>query len=518
MPQANDVFTLVASDGRHVSAPVEPGITVAQAMFLHLAGHVKPMCGGAGLCGRCKALFTGGAPRPDEAERALLAPEEIAAGVRLACRPVAAPGRGVAPPGPAVPAPDRASCPEATVRAAALAVDLGTTSLQWSALAEDGRELASGTGLNPQIGAGSEIMSRLALALAGHGPHLRRVVSERLADLTRLAGDPGLLAVAGNPAMTCLLLGQPVEGLARAPYRLDYAGGRLERLGEGLPEAYIPPQLGPFVGGDVAAGIVHLEKEVRPAPPWLLADFGTNGEFVLALPDGRLFLASVPMGPALEGVGLSHGCLAGPGAITGFDLTPAGLSPRILPPCPESGPSGISGTGAISLLACLRRAGALDESGRFMDGPSPRAARVLAPLDRAPGQPGLGLQDGLRFTASDVEEVLKVKAACNHALASLFEAAGCAPRGLTAVHLAGALGSHVRPEDLAELGFLPQTLAAACRTAGNTSLAGARLLAMDRAARDHALALPARVTVLDLTARANFGRHYLERMRFAYVP
>jgi len=268
----------------------------------------------------------------------------------------------------------------------------------------------------------------------------------------------------------------------------------------------------------VAAGVVHLEREVRPAPPWLLADFGTNGEFVLALPNGRLFLASVPMGPALEGVGLSHGCLAGPGAITGFDLTPAGLSPRILPPCPENGPSGISGTGAISLLACLRRAGALDEDGRFMDGPSPLAARVLTTLDRTRGQPALELSGGLRFTASDVEEVLKVKAACNHALASLFEAAACTPRGVTTVHLAGALGSHVHPEDLAELGFLPQTLATACRAAGNTSLAGARLLAMDSAARDHAQSLPERATVLDLTARSDFGRHYLERMRFTYVP
>ncbi|EPR31413.1 ferredoxin [Alkalidesulfovibrio alkalitolerans DSM 16529] len=514
MPQATEVFTIVTNDGRYVTVPVEPGITVAQAMFLHLAGHVKPMCGGAGLCGRCKTRFLKGTPPLDDAERKLLSPEDIDSSDRLACRHVAAPGMIVAQGGPAAPVP----APMPTVEAAALAVDLGTTSLQWSALALDGRELAFGSDLNPQIGAGSEIMSRLALALAGHAPHLRRVVHERLLDLLRLTGYPELLVMAGNPSMTSLLLGLPVEGLARAPYHLDYAGGRLERLGEGLPEAYIPPQFGPFVGGDVAAGVVHLEREVHPAPPWLLADFGTNGEFVLALPDGRLLMASVPMGPALEGVGLSHGCLAGPGAITGFDLTPAGLLPRILPPCPENGPSGISGTGAISLLACLRRAGALDEDGRFMDGPSPLAARVLTTLDRTRGQPALELSGGLRFTASDVEEVLKVKAACNHALASLFEAAACTPRGVTTVHLAGALGSHVHPEDLAELGFLPQTLATACRAAGNTSLAGARLLAMDSAARDHAQSLPERATVLDLTARSDFGRHYLERMRFTYVP
>ncbi len=503
--------------GRVVDPP--RGLTVAQLMFLHQDGPVKPLCGGIGRCGRCAARFLAGAPEPDAADLATLPADELARGVRLTCRHLARPGMVVEdlPEHDAAPVPAPPSGPPA----AALAVDLGTTSIHWAALDAAGTILAQGAEPNPQLGAGSEIMSRLAFALAGHAGHLRDLVLDRLRALHAACGSPPRLSLAANPAMTALLLGAPVHGLAGAPYRLDEPGGREADLAGDLPPCYLPPQFGPFVGGDVSAGILALQSGNSPRPPWLLADFGTNGEFALALPDGRLLLASVPMGPALEGVGLAQGCLAGPGAATGFALTPAGLAPEVMGPWDAPALRGLSGTGAVSLLAQLKRAGALDAHGRFMTrtgAASPLAARLLRPLTARRGEPALALPGGLSLLASDVEEVLKVKAACNLAFSSLFAAAGIAARDLSALFLAGALGSHVRPADLEELGFLPPRLGDRVQAAGNTSLAGARLLALSDQAREAAAALPGRALVLDLTASPDYGSHFIERMRFTHVP
>lgn len=537
--ERTDVLVMARQDGSRLAVAPPKGLTVAQVMFLHQGGPVKPLCGGIGRCGRCAARFVAGAPRPDAADLALFSPDELADGLRLTCRHPALPGMVVEEPASPreFPIAPPAQQPEPGVRCApqadALAVDLGTTSLHWAALGADGTILAQGAEPNPQLGAGSEIMSRLAFALAGHAGHLRGLVLERLRALHAACGRPPRLVVAGNPTMTALLLAAPLDGLARAPYRLDEPGGREVRLADDLPPCLVPPQFGPFVGGDVSAGIIALESAQatgeRPAAPWILADFGTNGEFALALPDGRLILTSVPMGPALEGVGLSRGCLAGPGAATGFALTPAGLAPQVLGPWDGPALRGLSGTGAVSLLAQLRRAGALDAQGRFMTGntapaqsgdmqATPLAARLLAGLGEKRGETALFLPGQLSFSASDMEEVLKVKAACNLAFSRLLGEAGLAPQDVSALFLAGALGSHAQPADLAELGFIPPRLAARASAAGNTSLAGARLLALSQAAREAAAALPGRARVIDLTASADYGSHFIQRMRFEYVP
>lgn len=490
-------------------------LTVAQAVYL--SGRFAPaaLCSGLGRCGRCRVRFLAHPPKPGAEDRFVLAARDLAEGWRLGCRHPARPGAVLevpaAPRGPvqAGPRPDAAL---------ALACDLGTTSIQWAARDRAGQTVAEGQELNPQLGAGAEVMSRLAFAANPAGAALLR---DLVLDALRrvCAGLPGRatsLAVAGNAAMTLLLLGRPTRGLAAAPYHLDYGGGRLETLAPDLPETYILPQLAPFVGGDIAAGMAALALgQDPPAPPWVLADMGTNGEFVLALPDGRALVASVPLGPALEGVGLRFGRLAEPGVVCAFLLTPRGLSPVRLPGGPAA--PGITGTGYLSLLARLRSLGVLDESGFFVPGASPLARRVASGLGEQAGERRLALPDDMYLAARDVEELLKVKAAFNLALSRLLAAAGLAVRDVSAICLAGALGRHAAPADLGELGFLPPGLGPRVRAVGNTSLAGARRMLADPAARDWAEALPARVSVLDLAADPGFQAAFLDRMRLAWV-
>ena len=62
--------------------------------------------------------------------------------------------------------------PLAAMPALVLAIDLGTTSLCWRALNAQGTPLAEGRALNPQAGAGADIMSRLAVASTAEGREL----------------------------------------------------------------------------------------------------------------------------------------------------------------------------------------------------------------------------------------------------------------------------------------------------------------------------------------------------------
>ena len=513
--------TIAVTDacGRTLTLPADPALTLAQAAYLSGHWSAPALCSGLGRCGRCRVRFLDAPPAPVPGEDAVLSAQELAGGWRLGCRHAALPGAAVLLPArPVAPA----SAPAPGGPPLALAVDLGTTTIHGQALGPGGAPVAEGALLNPQMGAGSEVMSRLALARGGAAGRLRALVLGALAGVVRaLPGPVVRLAVAGNPAMTSLLLGLPVDRLAVAPYRLDYAGGREELLGSGLPPAYVPPQLSPFVGGDLSAGLAALALgAVGPAPaaPFLLADMGTNGEFLLARADGGLLAASVPLGPALEGIGLTHGNVAGPGAVTRFGLTPAGLEARTLDGAVPSRAAGLTGTAYLSLLAHLVRLGLVNAQGQFRPGTTPLGTRLAERIEVRGGERVFALFDGMALSAVDVEEVLKVKAAFNLALSRLLAEATLRPGALAALCLAGALGAHVAVDDLEALGFLPAGLGTRVRAVGNTSLAGARLLLADPQARAWVEALPARVRTLDLTGDPGFGQEFVGRMRFSFVP
>ncbi len=251
--------------------------------------------------------------------------------------------------------------------------------------------------VNPQMGAGSDIMSRLALAASAEGRKQLHQLS--LAALRGyLRRQPGgmcrEICLAANPAMTMILLNKDASGLRAAPYRLDYTGGQYEQL-PGLPPVWVAPLISPFVGGDLSAGYASIA--MRPGPglspfPFLLADLGTNGEFILALNPEKALATSIPLGPALEGSGLACGTEAREGAITGFQLGPQGLLPLLFQAEGQSGkktdgaeapgrnahPRGISGAAYLQLLHLLRKHGLLRADGSFEANPSGALGQRLA--------------------------------------------------------------------------------------------------------------------------------------------
>lgn len=450
-----------------------PGQSLSQAIWL--SGQVRPLplCGGLGRCGRCRVRFVQHAPPCLPAEEDVFSPSQLAEGWRLACRrqvPELDAPRAEAPAALDIELPPESLVPSKAMHPTppdgggaaavhggdaqpelALAVDLGTTSLCWRALDLQGRVVDDGHTLNPQAGAGADVMSRLAVARRPEGrgvlAGLARQEVQRIIDSLAQSGlgRVGSLCLAANTAMTDIFLDRDVEGLCAAPYRLAHAGNETVAL-PGLPPVYVPPLPAPFVGGDVSAGLAALLEADVPRP-FVLADLGTNGELALVTGTGQLWLTSVPLGPALEGIGPECGQLAGPGVVTGFTLTPTGFAARFYEsaspqaahhadvqtngcPCPAcqrvaarvvgataagaagkvaaepadstvAGPDagaarGISATGYISLLALLLRAGVLRSDGQFVANPAmPLARKLTAGLVSAADMPGSSGESGL---------------------------------------------------------------------------------------------------------------------------
>jgi uncharacterized 2Fe-2S/4Fe-4S cluster protein (DUF4445 family) len=280
------------------------------------------------------------------------------------------------------------------------------------------------------------------------------------------------------------------------------------------------------VGGDISAGYASLALDPeKPGPGWpfLLADLGTNGEFLLALSPTKGLAASVALGPALEGIGLSCGTEARPGAVIGFSLSARGLRPISFQGNSALPEAGITGTGYLSLLHVLRRAGALAEDGRFTLARSPVLGRTgkLSPgrqvwTGKERGMPALFLEGGLFLTAGDVEEILKVKAAFNLGLRRLLAGAGLTAADLAHVYVAGALGRFVDKEALETLGFFPPGIRTRLTAVGNASLKGAALLLARPEAREALLAWAGGVRTMDLATDPVFLQEFASRMRFVW--
>ncbi len=495
------------------------GHTIAQSIYLSGLFVAPALCSGLGSCKLCRVRFRGPAPSAGAEERKILGDRMIKEGWRLGCRHECVEEALLELPDfiQLKKKPESRGAPD---KDGFLAVDLGTTSICWQ-LIKFGEVLSEGRQVNPQMGAGSDVVARLGEASRPGGfERLSSLVQQELKSIiSALPVQPAGICVAGNTAMSAIFLGIDPSGLARVPYKAPLSGDE-EYFLPGLPSVYIPPILAPFIGGDVSAGMAALLCEAAPdAFPFVLCDLGTNGEFVLALGPDDFLATSIPLGPAIEGIGLSCGGLAGVGGdesqvITGLRMTPGGLLPNI----PFDQAAAISGTGYLDLLSILLAYGVISQNGVFdiaeRDFSFPARAKLLE-MVRETGREKFLKLDSLSLTAGDIEELLKVKAAFSLALKSLLAEAGLQAADLKRIFLAGALGEHVKQSCLFDLGFLPSVLEGRVKVAANTSLAGAKLLQNEKM-RELARHFKSCTKIYSLPEQAGFMEKYISEMAFAY--
>jgi uncharacterized 2Fe-2S/4Fe-4S cluster protein (DUF4445 family) len=266
------------------------------------------------------------------------------------------------------------------------------------------------------------------------------------------------------------------------------------------------------VGAAVAAGLDRTER------PRLLVDLGTNSEVILAWQDGVL-CTSASAGPAFEGATLHHGMRAVPGAVDRVRIDPDGAVQATTIAAEPA--VGICGSGLVDAVAELLRAGVLEPSGRM------RAREELAWLpsrlmERVEDSPELGrsvrLAGGDRrpvlLTGRDVRELQLVKGSIAAAVRLLLAEAGIHLDALDEVLVAGAFGNFVHPASARAIGLVPSVPPQRLRFVGNAAGAGARMLLVDRRARERADALATRARFVELGSRADYQDAFVDALPF----
>ena len=442
-----------------------------------------------------------------------------------------------------------------------LAVDIGSTTIAGYLCDLDrGEIVASGGTMNPQIRFGEDLMSRVSHAMttddgaAELTTVVRRALDELVGDLVAGANvdatvgltdgagvrvgvgraDVVEIVVVGNPIMHHLLLGIDPSPLGVAPFTLATAESvrtTAVALDLDCPEAfvYVLPCIGGHIGADTVAAILAVGLH-QSDQPRLLVDVGTNAEIVLT--DGeRLFAASSPTGPALEGAQISCGVRAVAGAIERIRIDPVTLEPRFKvigcePWSDEPGYAdatagldivGVCGSGIIETIGQLFLAGILAPDGTIRDRreQTPRLVadgRTFAYVLQS-GNEGTGPE--LRFTQADVRAIQLAKAALRAGIDLLCERAQV--DRVDQIGLAGAFGSHIDPLAAILLGLAPDGPPTSVVSVGNAAGAGAVAALLSGTHRAEAERIAEQVQRVETATEARFQELFVAAMAIPHA-
>ncbi|GAB4529106.1 MAG: hypothetical protein Kow0063_05840 [Anaerolineae bacterium] len=481
-------------------------------------------CAGRGTCGKCKVLAEAGLAPPDEVELANLTPGELAVGNRLACRARVQADVTVTL-APIVVYSNKVFKTSTRYKRGdtplGLAIDLGSTTVAaFLTMLDDGEVCAGAATLNQQSVYGADVISRLAAAIDDPADAERlhklavasinqAVDSLKLSPRTRQRVER--VTVVGNVAMHHLLARLPLDTLAGLPFQ-PYSKAAIydaAHLMEGIfPEGSqvsLPPLIGGFVGSDALACLACFGFDDPPGPMAAI-DLGTNGEVMVT--DGRrIVTGSTAAGPAFEGVNISCGTRAVDGAIVDVHLDGEEL---IFETIGDEPPLGLTGSGLLSLVYELRRAGVIEASGRISPQPSLFAGRVGEDDSGARYIP-LTADGRLALTQWDVRELQKAKGAIRAAVDILLSQLDLRPSDLERVILTGSFGGQMDIDAVLALGMIPPVRRAVVETIPNGAGLGAAMFLSDAG---FALAeeLASRAEQIDLDLTPDFNMRYVGAM------
>lgn len=459
--------------------------------------YISADCGGRGTCGRCRVRITDPASCdvPSDAERALLSENEIAGGIRLACMArVTGPAEVEILPDSLIPEESghgdiAARKIEPLLQSEVIAVDYGTTMISGAVVDLNKGVISEASVINHQKAYGADVISRIRAANDGCGEELRLISQDDLEDLAvRLGRDPegARYIISGNTVMGHLISGFSLKGLGEYPYTpVDIS---LRRDGN----LTFLPGISAFVGADTVSGICACSLD-KAGAPWLYVDIGTNGEMVLGA-GSDVLAASAPAGPAFEGSGISCGMPDIYGAVTGVVMT----GRKAVVSC-EGGasPKGVCGSGVIDLMAELVRNRIIDENGTLAD---------------EFAEDGFPVQGDIVLTQRDIREIQKAKAAIRAGIETLIDESGIERNSIKKLVIAGSFGSGIDMEKAAYIGLIPEDILKAAGTAGNASLTGATLYALDTGFGNRLKSFCDRAEVLELSCIPEFPARYISYM------
>jgi len=266
------------------------------------------------------------------------------------------------------------------------------------------------------------------------------------------------IAVAGNTVMEMALCAYPLISLSKPPYRTSSEIFFPENT-DSIPDfnikdkkLFIFPVLDGFVGGDAIASIYYLDMAYRDKPAFI-ADFGTNVEIAVGCKD-RIYTTSAPAGPAFEGGNIKYGMTASQGAVSDVRLKDGVFQIETIS---GSTPSGICGSGIMSLMYELLREGVINKDGRILppEEIESESFTVVGKTEKKGENEIILYLDGknnnnIKFFQEDVRQFQFAKSAVKSASEILLEKFKISEYEDFDVYISGTFGSRIR-QDIIDL-------------------------------------------------------------------
>jgi uncharacterized 2Fe-2S/4Fe-4S cluster protein (DUF4445 family) len=389
-----------------------------------------------------------------------------------------------------------------------LAIDIGTSTVVVELIdLNQGTSLDTETANNSQMKYGLDVVSRITFAFTDPKnldklqDSIIKTVSGMIQRLLKRNKVQPLnvydIVIAGNTAMNHLLLGTPVNSLAVSPFHAVFRTlPELPVTQLRLPinkagKTYVVPNIKSFVGGDISAGLMATDLPNRKGTH-LFIDLGTNGEIVLKTE--KTFIAtSTAAGPAFEGMNISSGMLALPGAIFKAEKK----KKLTLQTIGDATPRGICGTGLIDLTAIFLEEGKILPSGAIAD----KATAI-------------SVTNTIAITQKDIREIQLAVAAIKSGIRMILKTFRLKKEQLDGVFIAGAFGNYLNIENAMRLGLLPAIDPEKVAFIGNSALAGARALLLSQEARRKTEVFIRKIQYISLATNPQFQDYFIEALEF----
>jgi uncharacterized 2Fe-2S/4Fe-4S cluster protein (DUF4445 family) len=413
-----------------------------------------------------------------------------------------------------------------------LAIDVGTTKLAAYLVNLENGEIVSKAGaMNPQIGYGEDVISRIAYVNENKDglKTLQRKLVDTLNDLTvQLTSEAGIshqqivdAVVVGNTAMHHILAGLPVNQLGTSPYvpavsdELEIPNNLLGLKISPSASIYLPPNIAGYVGADHVAMLIAAEaaQHRQNAHAIVSLDIGTNTEISLYY-WGRHLCCSCASGPAFEGAHIRDGMRAAPGAIERVRMEDAEVHIQTINNRPAVG---ICGSGILDTVSGLLAIKILDERGVFkgkharLRQNSNRHEFILVPSS----QSGHGRE--IIVTRRDVNEIQLAKGAIRAGVEVLLDEVGITENDIDEFIVAGAFGTYIDLESAIHVGMFPDIPRDRFRQIGNAAGLGAKGLLISKRLRKQAKEIAKVVDYIELTTHPGFTRAYMDALAFKKI-
>jgi len=407
-----------------------------------------------------------------------------------------------------------------------IALDIGTTTIVAALIdLNSGETVESSSTLNPLVFYGHDVMSRIRYSVSQKDGLLkmhRELISAVNLLINVLTTDTGVkpeniyqLAAAGNTTMQHIFLNKEIAGIGEYPYRaevLDTFTTTAKELAVRIADfATVTtfPCISAYVGGDIVSGLLAIDLKESETPA-LFIDIGTNGEMALLL-DGRIVATSTAAGPCFEGMTISSGMRAGPGAIEHVSFGEE-LSLEII----GGGPArGICGSGLLDLVSELIRTGLVNSRGRLQGRESSEVSeRYKGHLFEKNGKRHFKLTDGVSISQEDIRQVQLAKAAIRAGVEILLDECNLKVEELKKIIVAGAFGYHIKESSLFGVGLLPELNGTSLSFVGNSSLGGAVRMLLNKGVIDDSSHIARTAENYDLSKVPGFEAAYIREMHF----